>query len=78
MIAGRAGAAAAANDGVMPPAALAEAVVDGIDAERFLILPHPQVLEYVRRKAQDHDRWIEGMRRFAGRVGSRPPARAGD
>ena len=69
MIQGRAGAAAAANDGVISPAELAECVVAGIDAEQFLILPHPQVLDYFRRKAQDYDRWLGGMRRFAERLG---------
>jgi NAD(P)-dependent dehydrogenase (short-subunit alcohol dehydrogenase family) len=78
MIAGRAGAAAAANDGVIGADALAEAVVAGLDAESFLILPHPQVLQYFQRKAQDYDRWIGGMRRFAARLDARPPADAGD
>ena len=41
-----------------------EAVVRGLDAEQFLILPHPEVLEYFRRKATDYDRWIRGMRRL--------------
>ncbi|MFN0161755.1 MAG: SDR family oxidoreductase [Burkholderiales bacterium] len=69
MIQGRSGAAAAANDGVMSPAALADCVVAGIDAEEFLILPHPQVLEYFQRKAQGYDRWLSGMRKFAARLG---------
>ena len=72
MIAGRAGAAAAANDGVIAADALADCVVEGLDAETLLILPHPQVLEYVRRKAADPDRWIGGMRRFAAKLDARP------
>jgi hypothetical protein len=36
-----------------------------LEAERFLILPHPEVAEYVRRRATDHDRWLRGMRRLA-------------
>ncbi len=47
---------------------VAEAVVKGIDAEHFLILPHPEVLEYFRRKAGDYDRWIGGMRRLQAKV----------
>jgi NAD(P)-dependent dehydrogenase (short-subunit alcohol dehydrogenase family) len=73
MIAGRAGAAAAANDGVISAQALADAVVDGIDAESFLILPHPQVLGYFQRKAGDYERWLAGMRRFAAQLGASPP-----
>lgn len=71
MIRDRAGAAAAANDGVIGADELADCVVAGIDAESFLILPHPQVVEYFRRKGQDYDRWIGGMRRFAARLGAR-------
>ena len=44
--------------------AVADAVIDGLADERFLILPHPEVAEYVRRKAADHDRWLRGMRRL--------------
>jgi len=36
--------------------------------ERFLILPDPQVAEYVRRKGDDYDRWIAGMIRFRRRL----------
>ena len=51
-------------DGILPPDAVAESIVDGIRARRFLVLPHPEVAEYARRKAADHDRWINGMQRF--------------
>jgi NAD(P)-dependent dehydrogenase (short-subunit alcohol dehydrogenase family) len=43
---------------------VADAVIDGLAEERFLILPHQEVLEYFRRKASDYDRWLRGMRRF--------------
>ena len=46
------------------PEEVAEAVIKGLDAEQFLITPHPKVLEYMRRKAADYDRWINGMRRL--------------
>jgi NAD(P)-dependent dehydrogenase (short-subunit alcohol dehydrogenase family) len=52
------------GDGVLTPAQLADAVVEGLDAERFLILPHPEVTTYIRRKADDHDRWLAGMARL--------------
>ena len=46
------------------PEIVAEAVVEGLRQERFLILPHPEVGEYFRRKADDYDRWLRGMRRL--------------
>jgi len=45
-------------------AAVAEAVVDGIADESFLILPHPDVERFFQNKANDYDRWIEGMRKL--------------
>lgn len=56
-------------DGMIEPDEVADAVVAGLASEEFLILPHPQVREYVRRKAEDHDRWIAGMRRLQARYG---------
>jgi NAD(P)-dependent dehydrogenase (short-subunit alcohol dehydrogenase family) len=56
-------------DGMLQPEAVAAAVLAGLDAESFLILPHPQVLEYFRRKAADYERWIRGMQRLQGRYG---------
>ncbi|MEI7446119.1 MAG: SDR family oxidoreductase [Burkholderiales bacterium] len=74
MIQGRAGAAAAANDGVIPASVLADCVVEGMAAESFLILPHPQVATYFRRKGEDYDRWLGGMRRFAQKLDASPKA----
>ena len=51
-------------DSALEPEQVADDVVKGIEAERFLILPHGEVAEYVRRKANDHDRWLRGMRRL--------------
>jgi NAD(P)-dependent dehydrogenase (short-subunit alcohol dehydrogenase family) len=51
-------------DSALEPEQVADAVVKGIDDERFLILPHPEVAEYFRRKADDYDRWLRGMRRL--------------
>lgn len=43
---------------------IAEAALRGVEEERFLILPHPDVALYFRRKAEDYDRWLRGMRRL--------------
>lgn len=54
----------AAVDGQIEPGPVAEACLDAIRAGRFLVLPHPEVLEYMRRKTSDYDRWLGGMRRL--------------
>ena len=54
--------------GALEPEAVAEAVVGGIADERFLILPHPEVAEFFRRKADDYDRWLRGMRRLRSNI----------
>ena len=51
-------------DGILAPDDVADCIVDGIDAGRFMILPHPQVATYFQRKSSDYDRWIAGMQRF--------------
>jgi len=51
-------------DDAIEPDQVAEAVIEGLLAERFLIAPHPKVVEYFRRKADDYDRWLSGMRRL--------------
>ena len=50
------------------PEQVAEAVVQGLAEERFLILPHPEVQEYFTRKATDYDRWLRGMRRLQTKI----------
>ncbi|WP_170424862.1 SDR family oxidoreductase [Ruegeria arenilitoris] len=54
----------ASIDGMLEPEDVAQACVDGIEAEQFLILPHGQVLDYIRHKAGDYDRWLGGMRKL--------------
>lgn len=56
------------RDGAIEPEVVAQSVVEGIGAGRFLILPHPEVSEYFQRKAADPDRWIRGMRRLQEKV----------
>jgi NAD(P)-dependent dehydrogenase (short-subunit alcohol dehydrogenase family) len=43
---------------------VADAVVEGLAEERFLILPHPEVAVYFQNKANDNERWLRGMRRL--------------
>lgn len=50
---------------VLPPLAVAEATLAALRERRFLVLPHPEVETFVRRRADDHDRWLAGMRRLA-------------
>lgn len=57
------------SEGAIEPEAVAEAVIQGLAAERFLILPHPEVAEFCRRRTDDHDRWLRGMRRLQDKVG---------
>jgi NAD(P)-dependent dehydrogenase (short-subunit alcohol dehydrogenase family) len=54
--------------GSKSPEEVADVVVQGLAEERFLILPHPEVAEYFRRKADDYDRWLKGMRRMQAHV----------
>lgn len=59
----------AAIDGMLEPEDAARACVEAIRAETFLVLPHPGVLDYVRAKTADYDRWIGGMRKLNRRFG---------
>ncbi len=56
-------AVTAAGD-VLEPDEVADVVLAAIDEERFLILPHPAVLDMYRQKGSDYDRWLRGMRRY--------------
>jgi len=51
-------------DSALEPEQVADVVVAGLADERFLILPHPEVAEFFRRKAGDYDRWLRGMRKL--------------
>lgn len=50
------------------PEAVAIAVLDAMREERFLVLPHPEVLTFLQRKTADYDRWLRGMRRLRAKV----------
>jgi hypothetical protein len=55
-------------EGALEPEQVADAVIAGLAEERFLILPHSEVGEYFRRKADDYDRWLRGMRRLQAKL----------
>ena len=58
------GPGVAGVDSMIEPEVAVEAVVQAINDERFLVLPHPEVAEYIKRKTSDYDRWLTGMRRL--------------
>lgn len=60
----------ASIDGMMEPEVLCDSVVETLDAEQFLILPHPEVVTYMQRKTGDYDRWIGGMQKLQARYDS--------
>ncbi len=51
-------------DGIASPEQVADSVVEGVAAGRFLITPHPEVIGYFQNKAADYDRWVGGMRKL--------------
>jgi NAD(P)-dependent dehydrogenase (short-subunit alcohol dehydrogenase family) len=61
------GPGVAGVDGMIEPEDAAEAVVQALRDETFLVLPHPTVVEYMQRKTGDYDRWIRGMQRLQER-----------
>ena len=76
MTAGSEGGGVAGLDGMLEPEQLADSVVETLAEERFLVLPHPEVLTYMRRKTEDYDRWLGGMRRLHERFEDAYKARA--
>ena len=58
--------------GLLEPDEVADAVIEGVRDEQFLILPHPEVATYYQRRAQDPDRWLAGMRRLQARILGEP------
>ncbi len=61
------GPGVAAVDGMIEPEQAADAVIEALREERFLVLTHPEVAEYIKRKTSDYDRWLHGMRRLQER-----------
>jgi len=61
------GGGVAAVDGLLEAEQVADTVMEALEQERFLILPHPEVQGYMERKVADYDRWLSGMRRLQKR-----------
>jgi NAD(P)-dependent dehydrogenase (short-subunit alcohol dehydrogenase family) len=61
------------RSGAIGPDQVADAVVEGLLAEQFLILPHEEVAQFFLNKATDYDRWLGGMRKIQRNVGYEPP-----
>lgn len=53
---------------VLEPVDVAEVAIEVIRAETFLILPHEEVLTFMRNKTADYDRWLGGMRKLQARM----------
>lgn len=59
------------RDGVLTPDQVAASVMEALERDSFLILPHPQVADYVLRKATNYDRWIAGMAKLKRSLGAK-------
>ena len=53
-----------ASGAVLEPEQVAEIVVETLRQETFMILPHPEVAQFVNKKASEHERWLAGMRKL--------------
>lgn len=58
------GTGSAGLDGVLTPEQVAEAIVNVVREEKFLVLPHPEVAKYFAAKGQDYERWLGGMQKL--------------
>ena len=58
----------AASGRILQPEEVADAVLEAVRQNRFLVLPHPEVYDYERNKVDDRDAWLSGMRRLLGRI----------
>ena len=63
------GGGVSGQDGVLEAEIVANDVIEALDEERFMILPHPEVEKYFQRKASDYQRWIHGMQRLREKLG---------
>ena len=61
-------------DSALEPEQVADSVIQALAEERFLILPHPEVAQYIQRKASDYERWLRSMRRLQAETSILKPA----
>ena len=62
----------AGGDGILSAEAVADEIVKVMGEEKFLVLPHPEVLQYLRGKTADYDRWLGGMQKLFLKSQSKP------
>jgi len=62
------GAKTGVSDAILLPEQVAEIVLTGVEAEEFLILPHPEVLQYIKNKSEDYSRWLGAMRKLRRKI----------
>ena len=58
----------AALDGMLEPDFLVKKIQEGIEKKQFLILPHPEVQNYIEKKSSNYDKWISGMARLKQKI----------
>jgi NAD(P)-dependent dehydrogenase (short-subunit alcohol dehydrogenase family) len=63
------GASVASIDGMIEPEELADCVIETMASEKFLMIPHEAVQDYMIRKTADVDRWLVGMNRWRSQAG---------
>ena len=52
------------HETAIEPTTVADATVAAIEAEQFLVLPHPEVAKFFQNKANDYERWLRGLRKL--------------
>jgi hypothetical protein len=53
---------------VLSPEVVAQRVTDAMEAETFMILPHPDVAGYMEFKASHYEKWLSGMRKLRAKI----------
>ncbi len=56
------------KDAAIEPEQVADALLAGMAAGEFLILPHPEVRGYYQMRASETGKWLRGMNRMQQRI----------